>query len=577
VGSEQARLEGQTREITDDLAARLDTYLRAQITALEALATSPALDAGDLERFDQQARALLSKTGIHYVIRDLTGQQVINTRLPWGSPLPRGTIELDRIVVETHQAQVSDLVIGAVTRTPLVLVSVPVLRGDEVRYILNASLSPTAINAIVQQAGISSPYSASVVDEKGFIIARATESETYLGKPHPVAGQATGPQGTWNGVNPQQVPVIGSYRRHQLSGWLVTVGVEKAALEARLRQSLWLLGGLALALTIIAVAGALVGGRRIMRAQHRLSEAEGLYRLLAENTNDMIVRADTASNRLYVSPASRDLLGYTPEELVGTNPKSFVHPDDADALTEKLTSLKQGAVERVRSVHRFRRKDNTWVWVEANFHLVRSASGEPTEIVSSVRDASERMRLEEQLREQATKDGLTRLANRRSFDERLEQEWRRTERIGGSLALVLLDVDHFKSYNDTYGHGQGDECLKAVARVVGADRRVSDCAARIGGEEFCLILPNTDSDGAMRVAQSIRSEIEALGLLHEGNPAGVVTVSIGVAASKPKLSESGAGLLDAADQALYAAKRAGRNRAVSAVSKLPGAQRGTGA
>jgi diguanylate cyclase (GGDEF)-like protein/PAS domain S-box-containing protein len=560
VRSEQQRLAERTREVNDDVVALVDSHLATQISALEALATSPALDTGELHRFDQQARALVARTGTHIVMRDPAGQQVVNTRLPWGSPLPPAPTETDRLVIGSRQPQVSDIVIGAVTRTPLVLVTVPVLRGGEVVSILDASIPPGAIASLIGEARIEAPLSATVADRKGLIIARSEASDTFVGRPHPEFGQASGQRGTWSGTDPSGVPVTGHYRRSSLSGWLVTVGVETSVLQAPLTRSLWLLGALAVVLGTVAVAGSVLVGRRIIHAQRRVTEAEALYHLLVENTNDMIVRADPASKRLYVSPASLEVIGYTPEELIGTDPRDFVHPDDADGLKGKLAQLHQGAADRVRSIHRFRHKSGSWVWVEANFRLLRSPSGEPQEIVSIVRDISDRVRLEEQLRELAQTDGLTGLANRRSFDERLEQEWRRAERIGESLALIVLDVDFFKRYNDRFGHAQGDECLRRVAGILAGGRRISDMAARIGGEEFCLILPNTDGQGAVLVAEAIRSGVEMLRMDHPESPLGRVTVSVGAAAARPRRDDTASALLAAADRALYDAKGAGRNR-----------------
>lgn len=189
---------------------------------------------------------------------------------------------------------------------------------------------------------------------------------------------------------------------------------------------------------------------------------------------------------------------------------------------------------------------------------------DPRELILRVNRVLLQLQLEKKLREQAITDGLTGLSNRRAFQERLEQEWRRTERIDGSLALVLLDVDFFKLYNDRFGHGAGDECLRKVAGVLSDRRRDSDLAARIGGEEFCLILPNTDWDGALVVAEMIRSGVETLHVAHPDSPHGVVTVSIGAVASKPRLSESAVELLKVADQALYEAKASGRNRVAKA-------------
>ncbi len=188
-------------------------------------------------------------------------------------------------------------------------------------------------------------------------------------------------------------------------------------------------------------------------------------------------------------------------------------------------------------------------------------------------------------------DGLTGISNRRGFDDAIENEWRRAARNGYSLALAMLDVDHFKSYNDLYGHQAGDECLRTVAALIATHgRRTGDLVARYGGEEFALLAPETGADRALQVARCICEALEALALPHAGSPYGVVTISIGVAAMVPAESggaQSGtsqagpedgtakvnttqggtsprahpADLIWSADRALYRAKVEGRNRA----------------
>lgn len=160
-------------------------------------------------------------------------------------------------------------------------------------------------------------------------------------------------------------------------------------------------------------------------------------------------------------------------------------------------------------------------------------------------------------------DGLTGLPNRRVFDETLEHEWRRLARERAPLALVLLDVDFFKKYNDSHGHVSGDECLRNVASAIGrCARRPADVSARYGGEEFAVVLPNTHAEGACHVAERIRAEVERLGLVHDGrgDGAGIVTVSAGVACVIPAASSPRVHLIETADAGLYEAKRTGRNR-----------------
>lgn len=157
-------------------------------------------------------------------------------------------------------------------------------------------------------------------------------------------------------------------------------------------------------------------------------------------------------------------------------------------------------------------------------------------------------------------DGLTELFNRRYYEQALQREVGRASRNGSSIAVLMLDVDFFKKYNDRYGHQAGDVTLKAVARSIQRGlRRSGDLAARYGGEEFVVILPDTDLAGAREVAETIRVAVQACAIPHEDAPLGVVTLSVGMCAAVPQSGEGGAALVARADAALYRAKAAGRN------------------
>jgi diguanylate cyclase (GGDEF)-like protein/PAS domain S-box-containing protein len=170
----------------------------------------------------------------------------------------------------------------------------------------------------------------------------------------------------------------------------------------------------------------------------------------------------------------------------------------------------------------------------------------------------------QQLNRLATLDGLTQLANRRRFDQYLEQEWRRLTRESQPLSLILCDVDFFKLYNDTYGHQAGDEALKQVAAALGsAVKRPADLVARYGGEEFALVLPNTHQEGALHIAESIHKAIKLLKLVHRSSSVNsYLTLSIGVACVIPRPDTSATALVAAADAGLYQAKGTGRDRTV---------------
>jgi diguanylate cyclase (GGDEF)-like protein len=194
---------------------------------------------------------------------------------------------------------------------------------------------------------------------------------------------------------------------------------------------------------------------------------------------------------------------------------------------------------------------------------IYNESGVLIAAVETLRDITAQKQVQTELESLAARDGLTGLANRRSFDERLAPEVRRASRDGLPLALLRIDLDFFKAYNDRYGHQKGDDCLKAVAgAMAGTVGRASDLAARYGGEEFAIIMPNTPLSGAMAMARRLKSVLADLGVVHEASAVadhvtlsigGVVAVGAGVCAEK---------MIGAADSALYSAKRHGRNRSL---------------
>lgn len=163
----------------------------------------------------------------------------------------------------------------------------------------------------------------------------------------------------------------------------------------------------------------------------------------------------------------------------------------------------------------------------------------------------------------ASLDPLTHLPNRRKFDRKLTEEWKRAERDGSAISILMIDIDYFKRYNDNYGHGDGDSCLYRVAQALAAESsRVGDFIARYGGEEFIVILPQTDIDGAMTVGERLRKRIEELQIPHAYSSVGpYVSISLGCASVRPAVDKvQPIDLISAADNQLYKAKELGRNK-----------------
>jgi diguanylate cyclase (GGDEF)-like protein/PAS domain S-box-containing protein len=304
------------------------------------------------------------------------------------------------------------------------------------------------------------------------------------------------------------------------------------------------------------------------RLQFNLQSSETRFRLLAEVSHDIILLTDLLGTRRYVSPAVTEVLGWEPHELVGGSDLEISHPEDAAALEDLIVQCREGRATNILP-YRCRKKDGTFLWVEANLRLYRdTVTGVPVGFVNVVRDIASRKAEEDRLSQAyqhveslASVDGLTGLANRRRFDETMEQQWPNAIRNQAPLSLLIFDVDNFKPYNDLYGHLRGDNCLRQIADATRAIiHRPSYLLARYGGEEFVVILPETDHTAARDVAEQIRSAVEQLNIPHEGNPHNCVTVSVGCATRSPRPDTTPELLFTAADQALYLAKAGGRNR-----------------
>jgi diguanylate cyclase (GGDEF)-like protein/PAS domain S-box-containing protein len=312
--------------------------------------------------------------------------------------------------------------------------------------------------------------------------------------------------------------------------------------------------------------------RRVL-AEQLLRESEARYRLLADNSTDMVFQLDLDLVRRYVSPACREILGYAPEELIDIKPVGMVHPEDADRVTRVFRSLVDGSTERSSILNRFRHRDGHWIWVEAQLKTLKDKkTGVPLGIIGTLRDVSARKVIEDQLQEAnrrlqvlAEQDGLTGLANRRFFDDALSREFEHAHRHKRSLGLLMIDVDWFKSFNDFYGHPAGDECLKRIgAEIKKAVGRPGDVAARYGGEEFALLLPDTDQTGATAIAERIRQAVGDLAIEHSGSPNRIATISVGAVSLAAEALGGPETLLRNADRALYRAKDSGRNSVAGA-------------
>lgn len=303
-------------------------------------------------------------------------------------------------------------------------------------------------------------------------------------------------------------------------------------------------------------------GRRLETELRLLENRERLQLVLdlTDSCHDGLFIFDTASRELlHMNQATYASLGYRAEQF-------------AQLLRDEPDKLLPGFHRWLEQTHQAQRDNQSRIFQRELIR--RDGSRQPAEIntqlvhlhdreylIAVSRDNSERLQLESQLQRLSQLDGLTGLYNRRYFDQQLPAEWRRQWRSNSPLALLMVDIDHFKAYNDALGHLAGDDALRRVSAALQASlQREGDVACRYGGEEFAIILPSTGQEGAGHVAARIHAAVAALAIAHPASPQGRLTLSIGLTVVNPVSEEQPGALVAHCDQALYQAKHQGRNR-----------------
>ncbi|MFZ1980276.1 MAG: PAS domain S-box protein [Smithella sp.] len=299
--------------------------------------------------------------------------------------------------------------------------------------------------------------------------------------------------------------------------------------------------------------------------EEKIRHEERRFRALVENSSDIIVVLNAEGTVTYENPAFEKVLGFKSEERIGANGFELVHPDDLEHLTDKVIILFTDTNDPVVQFEvRLRHKDGSWRKFEAvGSNLVNNNVVES--IIVNYRDINERKKMEDALLESERRykelsiiDDLTQLYNSRHFYAQLEREIERTNRYKQPFTLMMIDLDKFKDFNDTYGHVEGDSVLSKLGSVIKRCLRETDSAYRYGGEEFTIMLPMTTSDEGMVTAQRIQTELRKEVFLPDLSKEASITVSIGVAQYKPK--EVIKAFINRADKLMYRAKENGRNR-----------------
>jgi diguanylate cyclase (GGDEF)-like protein/PAS domain S-box-containing protein len=572
----EVKLSNLARSLTqhaEDSLDLMDTSILGAVGRLEADGAGPEM-LSKLEKVLVARKASLKRIyGI--VISDENGNWVASSG-------GGGSSVLDRDFFHHHmESPAHDVFIGQPIRSRstgdwITTVSRRYNRSDgSFAGIVMASIGAEYFSNFYRQFDIGAHSAIALMNADGIVLARSPDNGAYVGRDTSSGPLFQEPMlQSRHGVHFFTSPLDGMqrvsvYQRSDRFPLVVLATMQQDEVlaswrDAAITRMLFVIG----LVMLIAVIGLflvrqLLQGQRLAAA---LASKEANFRVLAEGSSDMVTRIGLDERVNYASPSSVRIVGWLPDQLVGMSALAGVNALDLPRIEQTIAALKRGDAEEARITYRTRHREKSEIWVESTVRVTRELGGAIDGVVAISRDVTEQKDIEGKLAALATEDGLTGLANRRRFDEQLQEEWNRAARDGTYLSLLMIDLDRFKTFNDKYGHPAGDECLRSVARILATQaQRTSDLAARYGGEEFVILLPNTDAAGCTRIGERIRRAIRKAGMPHALNlPSRVVTASLGGAVCQPAAQRSAdeASLIEAADRALYAAKNAGRNRLV---------------
>ncbi len=446
--AERARLEQDAIGIAHEILAATDREISDLIAITKVLSASRSLQRGDLDAFDAMARDVYQQIGINVVLRDLHSHQLVNTRLPRGAPLPTNVeTESDEVVMATKRPFVSNLFIGAVTRKPLFIVNVPVMRDGEIVYFLNLSLEPQRIREVILQGRLPENWTASVADRRGFVVAHSSHQEEMLNQQLPPSiWRAAVRDKTITGINPagEHDRVLIAFARSELTEWMAVVTVPHEQIAGPARRLMMAVAGAGSGIVVLSLGLALIFARRIKEPvaalalqaatlgktkgtkplETRLTEVNELSKiLLAEDaerqTAEKSLRDSEARLQLAQSAGrigtwewdvqnARALCSESYRQLYGLDPKgpghqapedwlAQVHPEDRDrVMNEWRSALVSG---RLESEYRIIRPDGSVRWIVDRGIPIFDSQGHPTRFIGVNVDVTERKESEQRLRE----------------------------------------------------------------------------------------------------------------------------------------------------------------------------------
>ncbi len=611
---ERALVEAELKYRTSQIAHVTNERLAVAVQTLLVLSQSASARNGDWPALYQQAQHVANSNAAYAAITltDDKGELLFVTSLPYGEKTFKPNYpELIREVFESGKPNISGPFTVPIAKGHRVAVSVPLVRGDHVTNVLRLILSTESIEDIIRQQQLPAGWLAAIADKQGTLLARSPSSEAYVGKPASrslIAAIQRKDGLIYKGISLEGDAITSIVYPVFQGDWYASIAVPDRILENQSRHTMLLLLLMSVCAASLGVGAAFVGthfiekqartleGAVVLRNAHApppsqplgIAEFSDIYQSFCdiveneqkierylkqvtsekEEIRDLFEHAPCGyhsldANGCYVrvNQTELDWLGLSVDQVIGQPFKKFITEAGQmqfDRMFPKF--LADGHIEGAEFI--LLCADGSTRPVVVNATLICDEDGVPLMSRSVVFDITERKKLEKRLEELSNVDSMTGLSNRRHFYELAGREIERALRMQTLFALAILDVDHFKRVNDEFGHAVGDRLLTELGKILKLNMRSIDIPARIGGEEFALLMPHTDMDNALRVLERLREAMAEARVSSNDGRIVTFTVSIGVTAQQAGENDLDA-MLSRADKALYQAKGQGRNRVCS--------------
>lgn len=606
-------LEQDLRHRTEDIARVVEERVNVAVSVLRSLAESDAARHNDMPALYAQAKRIVEGNPAFRAVTlvDAQGRMYFHTTLPYGGPtFAAHDLALIRRAIETGQPNVSGPFVAPISPKIVAAVSVPIVVDGKSNRCLRLILLSDSLSQLLTQQDLPPGWVARIVDRQGFLVGRTQHANKFVGKPAEadlLAAIRRGDQQPFEDVTLDGIPTTSLLVPIHNGDWHLGVGVPSSILNAPLYELLremavlaviWLTASFLVARALAhylakqtrAVANAIMSNADSLPARHtiRVEELWSIFQSFLETKrHEVAARSDlklVATQRdevqdLYehapcgyhsldkdgrvvqINQTELLWLGRSKEEVIGQPFLTFFTEASQAAFRQHFPEfLKYGQIRDLE--FELVRKDGSTMPVLVSATAIKDQAGQLVMSRTTMFDITERKQLERELDRLARTDPLTGLSNRRDFYTLAERELARSRRFNAPLSLFMLDIDHFKDVNDRYGHAAGDEVLRRLSQTCRGMLRETDVLARIGGEEFAVLMPETTLEQSFEVADKLRTRLADTPIVLPDAQSISFTVSIGISHVLATDTDIDM-MLKRADAALYQAKNSGRNQVCS--------------